>query len=210
MFTGLLIAALIIAGVGAAAGTGFAVARRRRALGSGSRRQLTAGSLQERTIRELRVGDVIQYGPRDFLVEGVIEYDEDGHRWVGGRVVDGAEEKWVVAGMERIGTRKSLRWLELDTENELSGYPPETLLVGGTRYSLDKRGTATARFFGDLGDVPRARGQGTAERTVERCRWWRYEAAGDETLIVEQWGGEYRTMVGKHLTEGVLEMIPGS
>lgn len=211
MFTGLLIAALIIAGVGAAAGTGFAVARRRKSLGSGRDRKLltSGGLLKERTIRDLKVGDVVQYGTQDFLVEGVINYDEDGHHWVGGRLVDGKHVKWVVAGMERIGARKSLRWLEVDTETELSGYPPETLFVGGHRYNLDKRGTATARFSGDVGDVPRARG-GPGIDTVERCRWWRYESAGDETLIVEQWGGEYRALVGTHLTEGVLEMIPGS
>jgi hypothetical protein len=29
---------------------------------------------------------------------------------------------------------------------------------------------------------------------VLRCRWWRYQAAGPDTILVEQWGGDFRTL----------------
>ena len=74
---------------------------------------------------------------------------------------------------------------------------------------MDKRGTATAHFHGDLGNMPGKRGHDRPD-TVDRCRWWRYESAGDDTLLVEQWGNEYRVLRGQHLTDGMLELIPGS
>lgn len=218
MFTGLLIALLII-GSATVAGAGVLYAAQKRKQlpgtthGSGSTdaKLLTdgTGNLIERGVRDVRVGDVIQYTGRDYLVEGVVEYDEDGHRWRGARMVDGKEEHWIIAGMERLGGGDNLRLVHRDAELELSGYPPESLTVGDTRFALDKRGTATARFRGELGKLPGKRGDPKLD-TVERCRWWRYESAGDATLIVEQWSGEYRVLRGTRVGDGVLEMIPGS
>ena len=45
---------------------------------------------------------------------------------------------------------------------------------------------------------------------VERCRWWLYTAPGDDTLIVEQWGSDYRVLRGKKVGDGMMELIPGS
>jgi hypothetical protein len=216
MFTGLLIALLII-GSATVAGAGvlFAAQKRKQLPGGGGAsadpKVLTdgGGNLIERGVREVRVGDVITYAGRDFLVEGVVEYDEDGHRWRAARIVDGSDEHWIIAGMERLGSSDSVRLVNRDTELELSGYPPESLSVGDVRFSLDKRGTATARFRGDLGKMPGKQGDPALD-TVERCRWWRYESAGDATMIVEQWSGEYRVLRGTRVGDGVLDMIPGS
>lgn len=211
MFTGFLIAMLVVAGVGTIIGGSVAFARQRRALASqDGPKQLTDGSapaLLERTIKDLRVGDVIQYGNADWLVEGVVEYDEDGHRWHAARMIDGKQTRWVVVGMERLGPTK-VRLLDVDTEADVNGYPPEVMIAGGVRYELQRRGTASARFAGEIGPLVGALKK--AGNTVERCRWWRYEGPGDETLIVEQWGGEYRVLRGNRLVDGMLELIPGS
>lgn len=212
MFTGFLIAMLVVAGVGTIIGGSVAFARQRRAaLASGdSPRQLTDGSgpaLLERTIKDLRVGDVIQYGNADWLVEGVVEYDEDGHRWMAGRMIDGKQVRWVVIGMERLGPT-NVRLLQVDTDTDLNGYPPEVMIAGGVRYELQRRGTASASFAGEIGPLVGALKK--AGNTVERCRWWRYEGPGDETMIAEQWGGEYRVLRGQRLVDGMLELIPGS
>ena len=210
MFTGLLIAMLIIAGAATVVGGGMMLASQRRKLpdaGSAPRR-LGPASGSERSLRELRVGDIIQYDNRDFLVEGVIVFDEDGHRWNAARMIDGRDERWLIAGMERTGTGKT-RVVQHIPDLELSGYPPETLVVGGFRYVLDKRGTATAKVYGDAGEVG-GQSAGSPADLVRRCRWWRYESAGDECLIVEQWGELYRAMAGRVSGPGDLEMIPGS
>jgi hypothetical protein len=48
------------------------------------------------------------------------------------------------------------------------------------------------------------------EGHVERCRWWLYSAPGDDTLMVEQWGSDYRVLRGKKIVDGTIELIPGS
>ena len=210
MLTGLLILLVLVTGA-VAVGGGLYVAAKRREVSGADLPELTAGSqpLLERTVHDLRPGDVVQHNGRDYLVEGVVSYDEDGHRWSAGRLVDGKSVLWLVAGMERLHQKSSLRMLAEDPDIELSGYPPETLVVGELRFQLDTRGTASAKFSGDVGALPGKRGDPKYD-TVERCRWWRYEAAGDDTLIVEQWGGEYRVLRGQRIAELLLELIPGS
>lgn len=211
MFTALLITLLVVAG--AATWSGWVYTQRRRQLAGGPSDLSDApllgdgrGNLIERGIYELRVGDVVSYDGRDFLVEGVLEYDEDGRRWRGARMVDAGESHWLITGL---GAQTSLRLMQTATDVEVSGYPPETLVAGGTRYNMDKRGTASARFAGDLGRMPGKRGQ-VREDTIDRCRWWRYESAGDDTMLVEQWGDEYRVLRGTNVPEGSLDMMPGS
>lgn len=212
MFTALLIAILIVAGAATVVGGGLVLAsQRRKSLGDGNGvpKQLTdgRGDLVERTVRDLRVGDIIQYEGHDFLVEGTIHYDEDGHRWVAGRLVDGDDVRWLVVGMDRVGSG-AMRLLRTDDELEVSGYPPEAIAHAGQRYVLDKRGTATVRTSGDAGILPG--NQELSPESVARCRWWRYETAGKECLLVEQWSGAFRALRGSTVSPGELEMIPGS
>jgi hypothetical protein len=204
---------IIILGVlGGATAIGYAAnARRRRALAPGGTKALPSGGsdrLLERTLRDLRVGDVVSIDGKDFLCEGVIGYDEDGHRWTGGRVVDGSDVRWLVIGIERAGTSPA-RLLSIDTSTDLAGYPPEALVFGEVRYALDKRGTATCKMSGDLGGLGALKDK-RPENHVERCRWWLYGAPGDDTLIVEQWGSDYRVLRGKKINEATLDLIPGS
>lgn len=216
MFTGLVLAILLLTGAIAAVATGASMVRRRRALPGGTVRALPSGTgdeLATRTIRELRAGDVITFEARDYLVEGVVDYEEDGHRWSAGRLVDGSDEHWLVVGLERGGSLVA-RMLREDPEVEMSGYPPDVLAAGGVRYMHERRGTATAHMSGATGlgrlgePAARSAGQGTA--AVERCRWWLYEAPGDDTLLVEQWSDVYRVVRGKKISLSLLELMPGS
>jgi len=213
VFTAVIIALLILGAATVAGGTLAYASQRRRELGgrTSGAPLLTdgQGELVERGIDQLRVGDVLQLDSRDFLVEGVVAYDEDGHRWSAARIVDASDVRWVVVGLGRAGSRASVRMLRVDPEIELSGYPPESIDAGGIRFALENRGTASANLDGDLGDLPGRRGEAGLE-TVERCRWWRYEGPGSDTLVVEQWGGEYRALRGERLGDGAFELIPGS
>jgi Domain of unknown function (DUF4178) len=197
--------------LGGAAATGIALSdRRRKALPSGGGAQaLLEGSdrLLERTLRDLRVNDVVTIDGRDYLCEGLISYDEDGHRWSGGRLVDGADSRWLVMGIERTGSGNP-RWLTTDS-TPISGYPPEAMVVGDARYSLDKRGTATCKLSGDVGGLGGLK-KDRPENHVERCRWWLYSAPGDDSMMIEQWGDDYRVLRGKKIDGGTIDMIPGS
>lgn len=210
MFALLVIAALVVALGGTAAGlVAFGNERKRRGLAGGDTKALPSGVgdvLHERTLRELRTGDVLTIDGKDFLCEGVINYDEDGHRWIGARIVDGKDVAWCVVGIERVGTAV-VRVLHGD-DTDVAGYPPEVLVIGEVRYTLDKRGNATCKLHGDLGNLIATKGR--PEGTVERCRWWLYQSPGDDTAIVEQWGADYRVLRGKKMSGDTIDLIPGS
>jgi hypothetical protein len=197
--------------IGGAAAVGIAVNERRKALPrGGGAAALPPGSdkLLERGIGDLRVDDVLTIDGRDFLVEGMINYDEDGHRWTGARVVDGGDVRWLIVGIERAGA-SSMRLLAQDESTQMAGYPPEVLVIGEVRYSLDKRGAATCALHGDLGALGALK-KDRPDGHVERARWWLYSAPGDDTLMLEQWGSDYRVLRGKKVGEGTIEVIPGS
>ena len=195
--------------IGGAAAIGIVAGERRKSLAGGSPLALPAGgNLIERGVRDLRVDDVLTIDGKDFLVEGLINYDEDGHRWTGARVVDGSDVKWLVIGIERVGTG-AMRLLVQDDATQVSGYPPEVLVIGEVRYALDKRGAATCALHGDLGALGALK-KDRPDGHVERARWWLYAAPGDDTLLLEQWGADYRVLRGKKIGEGTLELIPGS
>ncbi len=196
--------------VGGVAAIGIAAAERRKALPGAGQRSLNAGRDKdlERTVRDLRVDDVVTVDGNDLLCEGLISYDEDGHRWIGGRIVDGKDVKWLIVGLERTGGGTTRLLIEDDAQT-ITGYPPEALVIGEVRYALDKRGAATCTLAGDvgaLGDLKKDR----PSSHVERCRWWLYTAPGDDTLLIEQWGADYRVLRGKKVGDGIVELIPAS
>lgn len=197
--------------VGGVAAVGVA-SRERKSLGSGGGdKALPAGSqdkLLERTVRDLRVNDVLTIDGKDFICEGLVSYDEDGHRWSAGRCADGADVRWIVIGMERTGS-SATRMMTLDESTPMTGYPPEALVIGEIRYTLDKRGTATCTLKGDVGPLG-GLAKDRPEGHTERCRWWLYNAPGDDTVIVEQWGSDYRVLRGKKISEATIELMPGS
>jgi len=197
--------------IGGVAAIGITANERRKSLPGGrAPRALAAADdkLLERTVHDLRVDDVLTIDGKDFVVEGLINYDEDGHRWIGARVVDGGEVQWLVVGIERTGAG-SLRLLTQDEATQIAGYPPEVLVIGEVRYALDKRGAATCELSGELGPLGALK-KGRPDGHVERARWWLYSAPGDDTLLLEQWGSDYRLLRGKKVGEGTIELIPGS
>jgi hypothetical protein len=207
----LIIIALLVVTVGAVLAEEIVFGVMRKALGGGKPepKQLGAGDvLRERGLKELKVGDVVTLDGKDYVCEGVIEYDEDGHRWVGARLVDGAHVVWCVVGLERVGNQQ-VRVLEHDTTTDIAGYPPEALVIGEVRFTLDKRGTATCRLHGDLGNLLGGK-TNRPEGTVERCRWWLYSASSEDTVVLEQWGADYRVLKGKKVRGDMIDLIPGS
>lgn len=163
-------------------------------------RSRDAGKLIERTLRDVRPDDVIQHGGRDWLVEGIVKYEEDGHPWRGARLIDGAEEAWLVLGLDRTPAL-DVRLLRLDRSVTIGAHPPDSIALGETIFTLARRGNATASGEGQLGSFP-----GQAKGVV-RGRWWRYGAPGDRALIVEQWGDQFRALVGESVPEADVELL---
>jgi hypothetical protein len=204
---------VVLAVVGGVVAVGAAASTRKQLPGGGSKAlppgtSVKGDRLIERGISDLRVDDVLTMDGKDFLCEGAISYDEDGHRWMAGRIVDSGDVQWLVIGLDR-SAASTARLLVQDDATGIAGYPPEVLVVGEVRFALDKRGAATCKLFGDLGGLGGLK-KDRPEGHVERCRWWLYAAPGDDTLLVEQWGSDYRVLRGKKIVDGTIELIPGS
>lgn len=177
--------------------------------GGGDQLALGDGSEQdfhERTIRELKVGDIVQYDAHDFLVEGVIEYNEAGHEWRAGRLVDGDLDLTLMVGLSR--TRgDSVCVLKVDPASKIDSFPGEILLAGNKKYAFDKRGHATATMRGDLGSL---HGQSALGNSASfRCRWWLFED-GNHVAVVEQWRDDFRVLTGEYIKSTQLDLMPGS
>lgn len=201
-----LLLVLVAIGGGVMAGA-FGSKKKQLAGATAAPKALEAGA-SERSIADTRVDDIVTIDNTDYLCEGTVGYDEDGHRWLGARVVDNQTVKWLVVGLERSGGRVT-RLCAQDTETHVTGYPPEAIVVGDVRFTLDKRGTATCELRGDVGGLGNA-DQARRDLRVERCRWWLYSAPGDDTLVVEQWGSDYRVLRGKKVSDETLQLMQAS
>jgi hypothetical protein len=204
----IMLTLLLIAAAAAALG-GYVAYRVGR---SRSNKQLPAPSssqnpLLERTIRDVRVDDVIQHGGTDYLVEGIIQYDEDGHTWRAARILDGGKVKWMMVGLER-GPALTVRLLTAAADVDLTAYPPDTLERADVTYKVAQKGTATVTTQGNVSDIPGTKG--LAAGAALRCRWWRYSAAGEKALLIEQWGDSYRALVGETVPSDDVELLAAS
>src|SRR3982751_711299 len=105
--------------------------------------------------RALRLGDVVNYESRDWIVEGTLRFDQGGFRWAEPRLVDGGDSLWLSVeddqGLELVVWRR-LRGAALEPG-------PGTLEHGGVTYELDERGKASYTSEGVTG----ASGGGKAE-----------------------------------------------
>ncbi len=174
----LLVVLTVVGGVSA---VGIAVSDRKKLLrgGKSDPKALPAGSDKlERTVRDLRVDDVLTMDSKDFLCEGLINYDEDGHRWSAGRIVDGKDVQWLVIGLDRMGAiapgksqpNGALR-LERempipDSENEQR----EALSIAATQarpaVAAFRKGQTDLVLGGTFDDLPAARIAGIAKTAL--------------------------------------------
>ncbi len=168
---------------------------------SGSQRQLA------RTIRDVRVGDVIVHEQADYVVLGTVHYNEDGHRWTAARTTDGKQTTWLYIGIER-NAQGMTRFLKEDSYETL-GHPPDKILHNNHQLTMQKKGSATCTFDGEIVGL-QGLGNTALPTSAARCRWWLYEAPGEITMILEQWGEDFRALYGNNLDFSSLDFLPGS
>jgi hypothetical protein len=135
-----------------------------------------------------------------------LHYDEDGHRWIAGRLIDVQDVRWMYVGMDRTGS-SSIRLLQLDDQIDVGGYRPDALESSGKRYPFDRRGTATVKPLGDVGPLPL---KDLGPESALRCRWWRYQAPGPDCILVEQWAGDFRILRGSTFPDTDVDLMQGS
>ncbi|MEA2218583.1 MAG: hypothetical protein QOJ35_1209 [Solirubrobacteraceae bacterium] len=146
--------------------------------------------------RALKLGDIVNYEGRDYIVEGTLRFDQGGFRWQEHRLVDGEASLWLSVEDDE--------GLEIAIWRRLRGVAVEpgagTLEHGGVSYELDERGHASFTSEGVTG----APGGGKAEFVdyASGRRRLSFERRGDD--------GGWEISAGEIISEHALDICPGS
>jgi uncharacterized protein DUF4178 len=145
---------------------------------------------------KIQVQDAVSYGGRDYLVEGVLKYDSGGESWQLARAVDGGSVLWVEpAHGEPDGRLLVMREIR---DLEMSVPPPTAIAYHDLTYV---QRLATRVSLAIEGRVP--------ERSSGSVMLWRYRAAGDLYLQLEEGGGRVSMLAGESVHRGMIEVLPG-
>jgi hypothetical protein len=146
----------------------------------------------------IHIRDVLSFHGRDYLVEGTVLYRLGGKTSQLVRAVDGSTVVWVetpddgAVAPDRLMVLREIRDLDLEVP------PPEC--IDYHRQSYVQRLAARASIEID-GVVP--------EHTTGPLQVWRYRAAGDLYLQIEDGSGRVFMMAGEAVPRGIIEHLPG-
>lgn len=183
---------LVWIGIITAIAIGILLLVRQHRLGPKSDRSLGA---MERTIFTLQIGDVVQFGGQDWIVEGQLLYNQDGFTWLEYLLQDAEQIRWLSVEED---DRVEVALLEPTTALEVGSQPPPQLSFAGQSYRCIESGVAQMSRRGK-----------TRQRQAEQCRYFDYQGPGEQVLSIEDWGGETEVTVGKRISPLALVLLPG-
>jgi hypothetical protein len=147
------------------------------------------------SIFELRIGDIVQYMGRDWVVEGKLVYDEEGFTWLEYMLQDGDDIRWLSVEEDDWVT---VALLTPVNNLDVSTTPPQELTYDGDTYHRKESGTATMRREGN----PR-------RPNAEQCRYFDYEGPNKKVLSVEDWNGDIEVTAGSIIPPTTMTLLPG-
>jgi hypothetical protein len=145
---------------------------------------------------KIQVRDVVSYAGRDYVVEGVLTYQLGGKRYELVRAVDGDVVLWIEPPRDGAGDR--LLMLHEIRDLEMSVPPPESISYHDLTYVQRLSGRAAVEVSGQ---VP--------ERMGGSVLIWRYRAAGDLYLQIEEGAGRVFMLAGESVHQGMIDLLPG-
>jgi hypothetical protein len=145
---------------------------------------------------KLQVRDVVSYAGRDYVVEGVITYQLGGKPFQLARAVDGDIVLWIEPARDDADDR--LLVLREIRDLEMSVPPPESISYHDLTYVRRLTGRATVELAGQVPD-----------RSGGSVQLWRYRAAGDLFLQIEEGGGRVFMLAGESVHRGMIDVLPG-
>jgi len=145
---------------------------------------------------KLQVRDVVSYAGRDYIVEGVVTYQSGGKATQLARAADGDLVLWIEPPRDDSGDR--LLILHEIRDLEMSVPPPESISYHELTYVRRFSGRASIEVSGQ---VP--------ERTAGTVQIWRYRAAGDLFLQIEEGAGRVSMLAGESVHRGMIDVLPG-
>jgi hypothetical protein len=145
---------------------------------------------------KLQVRDVVSYAGRDYVVEGVIGYQLGGKGFQIARAVDGEIVLWIEPPKDEADDRMLV--LREIRDLEMSVPPPESISYHDLTYVRRLTGRATVELAGQVPD-----------RSGGSVQLWRYRAAGDLFLQIEEGGGRVFMLAGESVHRGMIDILPG-
>lgn len=149
---------------------------------------------------KIQTKDIISFAGRDYVVEGTATYHLAGKTSVLARAVDGDVVFWIEAprsdAADSVGDR--LLVLREIRDLDIAVPPPETIAYHDLTYVQRLAGRSNVELEGE---VP--------ERAAGPTEVWRYRAAGDLYLQIEEGGGRVFMLAGESVHRGMIDVLPG-
>ena len=140
--------------------------------------------------------DVVSFAGRDYIVEGTVTYHLGGKSFLLARAVDGEMVFWIETlrddADDRLLVLREVRDLEITVP------PPDSISYHDLTYVQRLAGRATVEI---AGRVP--------ERAAGSVDVWRYRAAGDLFIQIEEGGGRVLMLAGESVHRGMIDVLPG-
>ncbi len=147
---------------------------------------------------KIQVKDIISFAGRDYVVEGTATYHLAGKTTVLARAVDGDVVFWIESPRDGEATGDRLLVLREIRDLEIAVPPPESIAYHDLTYVQRLAGRATVDVAGDVPD-----------RSAGSTDVWRYRAAGDLYLQIEEGGGRVFMLAGESVHRGMIDVLPG-
>jgi Domain of unknown function (DUF4178) len=148
-----------------------------------------------RTVFDLQLGDIVQYGGDDWVVEGRLAYNDSGYPWLEYMMQDGDRICWLSVEED---DRVEVLWLEPAGAVDVTGTPPRQLTLGNVTYRQVESGTARMTRIG-----------ATLNRQAQHCQYFDYEGPEERVLSIENWEGDIEVTVGRRISPRSLVLLPG-
>ena len=162
----------------------------------------TTPPIESRNLFNLEIGDIVQYGFKDWVVESIFLYEQDGYEWREYLLRDSTDVAWLSVEEDD--------WLEISwmvpvpKEDVALSLPlRDSLKFNGIRYRLDEKGSATYEIIG-------------RSRTAKKgsCQFYDYKAEDGSLLSIESYGrsldqGDIELCLGEVIRPSDLTLLPG-
>jgi len=153
--------------------------------------------VQKRTLKNLRVGDIVSYDLVDYTVVGLIKYEDSGYKWIAYQLEGEGERIWLAVEQDDTLEISIYRPVKLD----IGKRPPNRINYDNKTFYLDEAGTAT---------ITGVEGEAGA-RPGQQIKYWQYEDEEEDfALSVELWGGDLDVSYGYYIHERELSIMAGS
>nr|WP_236838865.1 DUF4178 domain-containing protein [Caldalkalibacillus salinus] len=154
-------------------------------------------TVEERTVHNMKVGDIVTYDLEDYQVVGRLDYNDHGFKWTAYQLQGDQNTIWLSVEMDdelELGIYRKVPSLKL-TEPI-----PKDIAYDGVKYHLNEQGSARIKGTG--------RCQNVDGMTIDY-----YDFSDDEEeqfLSVEKWGSQIEVSSGYEIEEYEIKILAGS